>query len=39
MALPESRQAFEVAETRTSGPVTLVVYRQTGFIRVRAYVY
>ena len=30
---------FKVAETRTSGLVNLVLYRQAGFIRARAYVY
>ena len=31
-SLPESCQTFEVAEARTSGPVNLVVSRQTGFL-------
>ena len=30
-AVREQRQASEVAEARTSGPVKLVLYRQTGF--------
>ena len=32
-ALPESRQAFEVAAAQTSGLVNLVSSRQTGFIK------
>ena len=30
-ARPESRQAYEIAESRTSGLVNLVFSRQTGF--------
>ena len=32
-ALPESRQAFEVAAAQTSGLINLVSSRQTGFIK------
>lgn len=32
MALPESRQAFEIAETRISGLVNLVLHRHRAWL-------